>query len=231
MLENPRIPHYSTLRLRTGVWYSDNVKGADNQQERLDGYIAGYVDGEGSFAVSIQRNLSCAAKFQLVPEFHVSQNDDRAEVLSIIQARLECGRIRRNGTKDRALVLVVRRRQDLLERVIPFFERVPLLSAKQKEFERFARIVKAMNEGRHLTPRGFRELLEEALGMNGAGRFRQIRWLEVIYPESSETVRQTGISPEDTVRAAWRHAESGRNVLAPASAGSNNTVGPYPPCA
>ncbi len=31
------------------------------------------------------------------------------------------------------------------------------------------------------------------------------------HPESSETVRQTGLPPEDTVRAAWRHAELGRN--------------------
>src|SRR5215216_3207268 len=28
----------------------------DNQQERLDDYLAGYVDGEGSFHVAIQRN-------------------------------------------------------------------------------------------------------------------------------------------------------------------------------
>src|ERR1700675_4345778 len=35
-------------------------------------------------------------------------------------------------------------------------------------------------------------------------------------PESSETARQTGPrGPEDTVRAAWRHAEPGRNDLAP----------------
>jgi hypothetical protein len=44
-------------------------------------YIAGYVDGEGSFAVSIQWNESCRVGFQLLPEFHVSQNGDRAEVL------------------------------------------------------------------------------------------------------------------------------------------------------
>jgi hypothetical protein len=67
--------------VRPGVYDSDNVTGADNQQERLDSYIAGYVDGEGSFSVSVQRNRSCRIGFQLVPEFHVSQNGDRAQVL------------------------------------------------------------------------------------------------------------------------------------------------------
>jgi LAGLIDADG DNA endonuclease family protein len=84
--------------------YSENVPGADNQQERLDGYLAGYVDGEGSFSVVVQRNPTCRSGFQLVPEFHVSQNGDRAEVLGLIKDRLGCGYIKRNGKKDQVLV-------------------------------------------------------------------------------------------------------------------------------
>jgi hypothetical protein len=193
--------------------------GADNQQERLDGYISGYVDGEGTFSVVVNRNPSCRTGFQLVPEFHVSQNGDRAQVLELILERMgRCGYIKPNGRKDRALVFVVRRRADLLEHVLPFFERSPLLSSKQREFEKFARIVRAMALGRHRTPKGFQELLELALSMNGGGRFRRVRWKELIAsrPESSETVCRTGgdAPPEETVRAAWRHAESGRNDLA-----------------
>jgi hypothetical protein len=148
--------------------------------EELDGYIAGYVDGEGSFAVSVQRNASCRLGFQLVPEFHVSQNDDRAEVLELIRERLACGYIKRNSKGDRALVLVVRNRRALLESVIPFFERVPLRSAKRDEFEKFASIVREMARRRHLSEAGFRELLAIAVSMNGGGRYRQIRWLELL---------------------------------------------------
>jgi LAGLIDADG DNA endonuclease family protein len=171
------------------------VTGADNQQERLDGYISGYVDGEGSFSVVVNRNPTCRSGYQLVPEFHVSQNGDRAQVLAIIQQRLGgCGYIKRNGRRDRALVFVVRKREDLLTEVIPFFEASPLLSSKQTDFEKFSTIVRAMALGRHRTPDGFAELLEAAVSMNGNGRFRKYRWLEIIgsQPESSETVRQTG---------------------------------------
>ena len=171
------------------------MTGADDQQERLDGYISGYVDGEGCFAVSINRNPSCKSGFQLVPEFHVSQNGERAQVLRLIQARLGgCGYIKPNGRKDRALVLVVRKREDLLRHVIPFFERSPMLSSKQQEFTRFARIVRGMASGHHRTASGFVELLAVALAMNGEGRHRRVRWSELIgsQPESSETVRQTG---------------------------------------
>jgi LAGLIDADG endonuclease len=171
------------------------VTGADNQQERLDGYISGYVDGEGSFSVVVNRNPSCRSGYQLVPEFHVSQNGDRAQVLEIIRARFGgCGYIKRNGRRDRALVYVVRKREDLLTRVIPFFEACPLLSSKHCDFEKFSKVVRAMASGHHRTSEGFLELLETAVSMNGNGRFRKYRWLDVVVsqPESSETVRQTG---------------------------------------
>jgi LAGLIDADG DNA endonuclease family protein len=168
------------VNVRLDVYDSDNVTGADNQQERLDGYIAGYVDGEGSFSVSVQRIRTCRVGFQLVPEFHVSQNGERAQVLELIRVRLGCGYIKPNSKRDRALVLVVRERRALLESVIPFFERVPLVSTKREDFEKFARIVKRMALGHHRTLAGFGELLELALSMNGGGRFRQVRWNELV---------------------------------------------------
>jgi LAGLIDADG endonuclease len=177
------------------VRYSENVLGADNQQERLDSYISGYVDGEGCFAVAVNRNPTCRSGYQLVPEFHVSQNGDRARVLYLIRERFDgCGYIKPNGRKDRALVYVVRRRADLVEHVIPFFERSPLLSSKQEDFEKFATIVRSMTCGHHRTPGGFSRLLDEALSMNGGGRFRSVRWKELIgsAPESSETICRTG---------------------------------------
>ncbi len=166
--------------VRPDVYRSDNVTGADNQQERLDSYIAGYVDGEGSFSVSVQRNPSCRIGFQLVPEFHVSQNGDRAQVLQLIRRRLGCGYIKPNSRRDRALVFVVRRREDLLDRVVPFFERNPMLSSKQADFEKFARIVRELALGHHRTNAGFARVLETALSMNGGGRFRKVRWNELV---------------------------------------------------
>ena len=168
------------------------MKGADDQQERLDGYIAGYVDGEGSFSVTVNRNPTSRFKLQLVPEFHVSQNGDRREVLDEIRRRLDCGYVKRNGRNDRVMVFVVRRRLDLLTKVIPFFERNPLISSKQHDFETFAKVVRAMAIGEHLGEQGFSQILELGLSMNGHGRYRQVRWRSLIsHPESSETVRQT----------------------------------------
>ncbi len=161
------------------------MSGADNQQERLNSYIAGYVDGEGSFSVSVQRNRSCRVGFQLVPEFHVSQNGDRAQVLELIRQTLGCGYIKPNSKRDRAL-LVVRDRKALTERVVPFFERNPLLSAKQADFEKFAEVVRSMALDHHRTAAGFDRLLRIALSMNGGGRYRKVRWIELVAAQNPQ---------------------------------------------
>jgi LAGLIDADG endonuclease len=169
---------------------SENVSGAVNQQERLESYIAGFVDGEGCFHVALQRNPCTRVGRQLVPEFRISQDVARAKVLDLAREVLGCGLLRENhrGSNDHTYVLVVRRRQDLLERVIPFFERNPLLSCKQDEFNTFAGIVRAMARGEHLALEGFERLAAEALQMNGGGRYRRRHRAQS--PESSETICQ-----------------------------------------
>ncbi len=102
---------------------SENPVGADNQQGRLESYLSGFADGEGTFSVGVTRRPDLENGFQLVPEFRVSQNAERASVLSVFKDTLGCGAIRQNDRQrraDRTLVFVVRRRSDLKDRVNTF---------------------------------------------------------------------------------------------------------------
>ena len=163
---------------------SENPTGdPDNQQGRLDAYLCGFADGEGSFSIGVTRRPDLRFGFQLVPEFRVSQNSERASVLEVFRERLGCGRIlpnHRSRESDRSMVLVVRRRGDLVECVIPFFNRNPILSEKRRTFDLFEGIVTAMVAGRHLTRDGFVELVHSAFEMNGHGRYRRWRIEDVI---------------------------------------------------
>lgn len=162
---------------------------ADNQQERLNYYISGFVDGEGSFHVAIQKVAHVKFKYQLLPEFHVSQSKDRPQVLQLIQKVLGCGYIKDNFRgKDNNLVLVVRNRSDLTSKVIPFFREYSMLSEKQKDFEVFAYIVESMDAGKHLVYENFVHLLSKAMQMNGKGKYRKLKLQEILDDlESSET--------------------------------------------
>ncbi len=176
------------------MFASENVMGADNQQERLNQYLAGYVDGEGSFHVGIQRSKNVKIGYQLVPEFHVSQNSDRSQVLKIMKDTLDCGYIKANHSakpNDKTCVFVVRNRKDLLLKVIPFFERHPMLSPKNEDFMKFSEIVKAMEKSKHLSKDGLTTLIRLAFSMNGNGKYRRFDISEIERGlESSETIRQ-----------------------------------------
>ncbi len=192
-LVNPTLPMEDRIASEVG----DNAMGAGNQQGRSDAlchYVAGFVDGEGSFHVAVQRNPSTRWKWQVIPEFHVSQNDGNQHVLEQIRQVLGCGYVKPNHrySRDRTYVLVVRARADLATRVLPFFRRYELKTTKRADFERFAKVVEMMLEGRHLNPPGLREILKIAFQMNQAGARRRMS-LDVILADlkPSETVRRT----------------------------------------
>ena len=167
---------------------------ADNQQERLSWYVAGYVDGEGSFHVAIQKSSNVSLGYQVIPEFHVSQNTERASVLYTIKTLLGCGYIKDNhrlNPTDTSKVFVVRDRDDLVNKVIPFFHRYPMLSSKQKDYRRFAKIVDLMAKGQHLNKAGLRSIITQAFAMNGGGKYRKLKLADILHNlESPETVRQ-----------------------------------------
>jgi len=191
MLGNLSIPQYSER--------SDNLMGADHQQERPDErlchYLVGFVDGEGSFHVAIQRRKDLPWGWQLIPEFHVPQHREKPFLLEKIKEVLGCGYIKPNhpgSSHDVTNVFVVRNRRDLLEKVVPFFERYLLLSEKREDFDKFVQILKLMDRGAHLTKDGLGELVKLAFSMYGDGRSRKLHLNEILSSlESSETIRRT----------------------------------------
>ncbi len=171
--------------------------GADNQQERpseIEPYISGFVDGEGCFSVTIQKSGNVKLGIQIIPEFHVSQHQNRTEVLHEIKRVFSCGYIKPNdpsNPKDLTSVYVVRNINDLRNKVIPFFKKSPLISIKQKDFEKFAQVVGLMEEGGHLKRDSLITILRIAYSMNFSGKYRKQKLEDIIaHLESSETVRQ-----------------------------------------
>ena len=95
---------------------------------------------------------------------------------------------RHDNHREAMYRFVVRRRADLLETVIPFFERHPLRSSKQANFDKFAQIVWMVDNGCHLTHQGLVEIAEIAQTMNRQkDRSQLIRILRGHTPEVQDT--------------------------------------------
>ena len=176
---------------------SKNPSGADDQQETaipclvLDpNWIAGFVDGEGCFSVSVHRSsmMHRHGGWQLQPVFHVYQHQDHREVLEAMVPTFGCGRVRPKGPRSSVLTFAVESLRDLETAILPFFERHPLV-VKGHNFSAFAAIVRSMRRKEHLNRSGFESLVRLACGMNVNGKQRA-RSIEQVLAGSSETARE-----------------------------------------
>ena len=167
---------------------SHNPTGADNQQERpvAEQWVVGFVDGEGCFSISVVRNATCRLGWQVQHEFAVTQAAPSRSALELLIEAFGCGTVieqhRDDGRHHPLLRFSVKRRSDLVERIVPFFEDHPLRTAKKHDFERFALVLQLMRDGSHRTEEGLALIASITEEMNRRQRSR--------FLESSEAIRQ-----------------------------------------
>ncbi len=176
MLENLSIWRYLSYNLK--IMTSDNPTSAGNQQERLikRGWVIGFVDGEGCFSIGFIRQSNRINRkgyrtgFQVAHEFAVTQGAKSVSCLHELRDFFGVGQViinnRCDNHKEHLYRYVVRKRKDLLEVVIPFFQQNPMRSSKQNDFEKFVRCVELIENGYHLTCQGLIDIAEIAQTMN-----------------------------------------------------------------
>ncbi|MBI2414853.1 LAGLIDADG family homing endonuclease [candidate division WWE3 bacterium] len=187
---------------------SNNVSSADNQQERsmetkLEGdywlnnipsefgyYISGFVDGEGSFNISLRRNGDYKVGWQVVLSFNVSQKD--RTMLSIMKNYLDCGIIKQRSI-DNLYSYDVTNPSAIINRIISFFSQYKFLSeSKNRNFSIFRKAAELMFSNAHLNNEGLYKILLLREDINtGRGRTRKYSIYDVFPRKSSETICQT----------------------------------------
>lgn len=195
--------------------FSDNPTGAVNQQERPDlsgwmdriphdlgNWVAGFVDGEGSFNVPIRRAHDRGMPWRIGSSFNVSQLGEEAPRL--LKSVFGIGTIR--GRSDGVFYFEATVPSALEGRVFPFFEVYPLRGPKAGDLAVFRQITSLVRSGRHLTVHGFKEILQLRAPMNRGGKRR--RSDEILIDalgswESSEAIRRAPLlkpADEDMVQ-------------------------------
>jgi hypothetical protein len=141
--------------------------------------VAGFVDGEGCFHVSINRQPKMSTGWQVLPEFRIVQHQKNEAILIRLQRFFNAGKVVVNhGTRKELRI----RRLDDLRKVVAFFTQHQLQTRKREDFEKFAQILSIMERNEHLTREGLTKIAKLTWRMN---RKRKPRYLV-----SSETIRQ-----------------------------------------
>jgi hypothetical protein len=194
---------------------SHNPTGADNQQERpcssdwidrvphdLGHWVAGFVDGEGSFNVPIRREWDRGMPWRVALSFNVSQIGEAAPRL--LQSTFGVGTVR--ARMDGVFYFEVTTPTALRDRVFPFFQRYALRTPKVQDLAIVRQVTELVSSGRHRTAEGFEEILRLRAPMNRGGKRRRSddeviavlrKW------ESSEAIRRAPLmkpADEDMVQ-------------------------------
>ena len=156
---------------------SDKALSADNQQERLPkltpDYVVGLVDGEGYFSVSVSQDLSKTYKSLRVRlVFGVKLKESDGQILYSLKKFFSCGtiwkKVDERPTFSDCLEYQVRDYQDIKTKIIPFFQKHPLLfKSKRMAFARFVDIAQRFEAKQHLTEKGFEEMKTLAKAVHG----------------------------------------------------------------
>ena len=123
-------------------------------------------------------------------------------ILSLFKRYLNCGTMRQRS--DGVWYYEVNNFNAIVENVIPFFEKFGFFSAKKKrDFAKFKQIARLIQEGRHLSQEGIREIMQIRREMNDRGRrkYSDKQILAALERGSSETIRRAPQEGDDMVRS------------------------------
>ncbi len=164
-----RAPFERNPRLE-GPYGKDRIR-----REPLDGaYVAGFIDGEGSFSVSIGKHKTLSRGLEVRPEFEIEVRADDREVIERILITIGCGRIydcsyERYGWYPHVKYKVTSTRE-MEEILFPFLDRNPLQAKKAKSYVLFKEIVLSYRRKEHLTDAGFSKILETRNQLRALGK-------------------------------------------------------------
>jgi hypothetical protein len=126
-------------------------------------YVSGFIDGEGSFSVSISCHKTLRQRIEVRAQFEIELRADDREILERIVKTVGCDRIydctyARYGWYPH-VKLKIGRRDDLTNRLFPFLDKYKLQGKKKKVYKIFKEIVVLQEKGEHLTKKGIKKIL------------------------------------------------------------------------
>ena len=137
-------------------------------------YVVGFIDGEDSFSVSINKHKTLRSGIEVKPEFEIELRADDREILERIVITIGCGTIydcsyERYGWFPHVKLKVTSARE-LREILFPFIDQHPLQAKKAKVYELFREIVLLVRAKEHLTEAGCEKIFELRNQMRKLGK-------------------------------------------------------------
>ena len=127
-------------------------------------WISGFVSGEGNFDVRIPKATNKIG-YRVQLRFRITQHYRDIRLMKTIIKYLDSGNIYEYPNQN-AVSIVIVNFSDIINKIIPFFEKNPLLGIKTYDYLDWCQIALLMKDSSHLTIEGLNKIRTIKSGMN-----------------------------------------------------------------
>lgn len=128
-------------------------------------WVTGFTDAEGSFLIDIRKRSKLKIGYGVEPCFQIIANIRDKELIENIKEFFHgVGNIKIDN-KNR-VYYIVKKLDDIINRIIPHFNQFPLLTNKRADFILFYQVIKILQIGDHKTKSGVDKILSIRSAMN-----------------------------------------------------------------
>ncbi len=136
--------------------------------------MVGFIDGEGSFSVSVNKHRTMKSGIEVKPEFEIELRADDREILERVMETIGCGILydcsyERYGWFPHVKYKITSTK-DMEKYLFPFLDHYPLQAKKKQVYELFRTIILLMRNGGHRTEQGIGQILEIRNEMRKLGK-------------------------------------------------------------
>ena len=139
-------------------------------------WISGFVSGDSTFCVSIEKSINQIGRVRLIfgTCLHIR---DKALLIGIAnyfnllevskQSAVESNsKYIYDSTKRETSLLQIKNNFDILNKIIPFFNKYPILGVKSLDFADFKKVAELVKNKEHLNKSGLSEIIKIVEQMN-----------------------------------------------------------------
>jgi len=126
-------------------------------------WLAGFTSGEGNFLIKISDSKSHKLGKAIQLRFKLTQHSKDEQLMKSLIEYFGDGNV---YISNKAVDFIIQRFEVLTDKVIPFFEKYPIVGIKALDFADWCKVAKLMKNKDHLTTEGLNQICLIKSGMN-----------------------------------------------------------------
>jgi hypothetical protein len=127
--------------------------------------LAGFTSGEGCYSVGVLKAKTTKMGETARLRFQLTQHVRDEQLMKGLETYLDCGSVR-NRKGGLAVDYRVDKFSDLTDKIIPFFDKYPIVGVKAQDFRDFCKVANLIKVKKHLTAEGIDQINKIRSGMN-----------------------------------------------------------------